>query len=340
MLAAARGVARAARPRRARLRGSDGLHRARRRAGCGRSRAAARRELQIRDGFLLVTLVWTVLPAFATLPLLIYLPGLSFTEAYFEAMSGLTATGGDGALGPGHAAAFAQLWRALLQLAGRHGRHRARGGGAAAARRRRPPGVQGRDPRADEGAPSSRRASRETAKGLWLVYVAAHRVVRHLLCAGRHELDRRADARLHDRGPRRLLHARRELRALELARRSRLVAHRLHAVAAINFATHFLAWRRHQPAALRAPIRRRRAFLGVVCAGVLLVAAYLLLRGVYAECRHRRCATRPSTSCRWRPPPAMRPPTMQPGRIFAPLLMLFLCSFVQLLASPPAAASR
>ncbi|MGH6912459.1 MAG: TrkH family potassium uptake protein, partial [Geminicoccales bacterium] len=43
-----------------------------------------RRELHTRDGFLFVTLVWTVLPAFATLPLLIYLPGLSFTEAYFE----------------------------------------------------------------------------------------------------------------------------------------------------------------------------------------------------------------------------------------------------------------
>ena len=47
-----------------------------------------RRELQVRDGFLLVALVWTVIPAFATLPLLIYFPGLSFTDAYFETMSG------------------------------------------------------------------------------------------------------------------------------------------------------------------------------------------------------------------------------------------------------------
>jgi len=53
-----------------------------------------RRELQVRDGFLLVTLVWTVLPAFATLPLLLQLPDLSITDAYFEAMSGLTASGG------------------------------------------------------------------------------------------------------------------------------------------------------------------------------------------------------------------------------------------------------
>ena len=35
-----------------------------------------RRDLQARDGFLFVTLVWTVLPAFATLPLLLQLPDL------------------------------------------------------------------------------------------------------------------------------------------------------------------------------------------------------------------------------------------------------------------------
>ena len=46
-----------------------------------------KRELQPRDGFLLVFLVWTILPAFATLPLLLHLPGLSFTDAYFETVS-------------------------------------------------------------------------------------------------------------------------------------------------------------------------------------------------------------------------------------------------------------
>ena len=52
-----------------------------------------KRELQPRDGFLLVFLVWTILPAFATLPLLFHLPGLSFTDAYFETVSGITTTG-------------------------------------------------------------------------------------------------------------------------------------------------------------------------------------------------------------------------------------------------------
>ncbi|MGA9393899.1 MAG: potassium transporter TrkG [Azonexus sp.] len=51
-----------------------------------------KRELNIRDGFLMVVLVWTVLPAFAAVPLMVHL-GISHTDAYFEAMSGLTTTG-------------------------------------------------------------------------------------------------------------------------------------------------------------------------------------------------------------------------------------------------------
>src|SRR5512139_2195510 len=40
-----------------------------------------RRELQPRDGFLLVGLTWALLPAFGALPLLLALPGLSVTDA-------------------------------------------------------------------------------------------------------------------------------------------------------------------------------------------------------------------------------------------------------------------
>ncbi|MGH8672675.1 MAG: TrkH family potassium uptake protein, partial [Burkholderiales bacterium] len=50
-------------------------------------------ELKVRDGFLLAATIWAVLPAFAGLPLLFLLPGLNFTDAYFEAVSGLTTTG-------------------------------------------------------------------------------------------------------------------------------------------------------------------------------------------------------------------------------------------------------
>ncbi len=51
------------------------------------------RELKAKDGFLLVLLAWSGMAAIAALPLLGYLPGLSFTDAYFEAMSGLSTTG-------------------------------------------------------------------------------------------------------------------------------------------------------------------------------------------------------------------------------------------------------
>lgn len=66
-------------------------------AGCGIVLAGAtlrfRRALKARDGFLLLTLGWLLLPAAAALPLLLALPDLSFTGAFFEAMSGLTTTG-------------------------------------------------------------------------------------------------------------------------------------------------------------------------------------------------------------------------------------------------------
>ena len=52
----------------------------------------SKRDLRIRDGFLMVALVWTVLPAFAAVPLIAQLD-LSFTDAYFETVSGLTTTG-------------------------------------------------------------------------------------------------------------------------------------------------------------------------------------------------------------------------------------------------------
>ena len=52
-----------------------------------------RTELKARDGYLLVTLTWLTLAAVATVPLLLSIPGLSFTRAFFETMSGLSTTG-------------------------------------------------------------------------------------------------------------------------------------------------------------------------------------------------------------------------------------------------------
>jgi Trk-type K+ transport system membrane component len=52
-----------------------------------------RNELQLHDGFILVALTWIVLPGIGSLPLWLAIPGPSFTDAYFEAMSGFTTTG-------------------------------------------------------------------------------------------------------------------------------------------------------------------------------------------------------------------------------------------------------
>ncbi|MCF0252777.1 MAG: TrkH family potassium uptake protein [Duodenibacillus sp.] len=51
-----------------------------------------KRELVPRDGFLLTTLIWVAVPFFAAVPMYICVPGLSFTHAMFEAMSGVTTT--------------------------------------------------------------------------------------------------------------------------------------------------------------------------------------------------------------------------------------------------------
>ncbi|HYN58526.1 MAG TPA: potassium transporter TrkG [Rubrivivax sp.] len=77
-----------------------------------------RRELQPRDGFLLVSMTWLVLPAFAALPLMLALPGLSFTDAYFEAMSGLTTTGATVLTGLDAMPLSVNVWRCFLVLVG------------------------------------------------------------------------------------------------------------------------------------------------------------------------------------------------------------------------------
>jgi trk system potassium uptake protein len=54
----------------------------------------SRKELRTRDGFLIVTLFWTVLGTFGALPFLFsYDLPLSITDAIFESISGLTTTG-------------------------------------------------------------------------------------------------------------------------------------------------------------------------------------------------------------------------------------------------------
>jgi trk system potassium uptake protein TrkH len=81
-----------------------------------------RRELHARDAFLLVSMVWLGLPAFATLPLMLHFgaagPPLSFTDAYFETVSGLTTTGSTVLTGLDSLPVSINFWRCLLQWIG------------------------------------------------------------------------------------------------------------------------------------------------------------------------------------------------------------------------------
>ena len=129
-----------------------------------------REELKVRDGFLLVVLVWAGLPAFATVPLLVYFwPRLSFTDAYFEAVSGLTTTGATVLEGLDALPYSINLWRAELVWLG--------GMGLIVLAVAILPllGVGGRQIFKAE-APGPMKDAKltprmaETAKGLWLVY--------------------------------------------------------------------------------------------------------------------------------------------------------------------------
>lgn len=78
-----------------------------------------KRELKIRDGVLLVALTWTLIPLVASLPLLLHFGGkLSFTDAYFEMASALTTTGATVFTGLDALPPSINLWRHLVQWFG------------------------------------------------------------------------------------------------------------------------------------------------------------------------------------------------------------------------------
>jgi trk system potassium uptake protein len=283
-----------------------------------------RRELQVRDGFLLVALVWTVLPAFATLPLILSIEGLSFTEAYFEAVSGLTASGATVLEGLDELAPSVNIWRGLMIWLG--------GMGVIVLAVAILPllGVGGSQLfKAETPTPmkDTKLTPRiaETAKGLWLVYVGFTLacVIAYWL-AGMNELDALMHGfttmglggfSTHDAS-----YAYWDSPAIEA------VAIAFMIVAAINFATHFLTWRRFS---LR-PYRRdpeAKAMILVLALTVLLIAGYLVLTGVYEDF---------TTALRFSAFNVVSIATTTgyantdygQWPIFAPLLMLFLSSFV------------
>ena len=75
-------------------------------------------QLTVRQAFVLTTVSWIVVAAFAALPFAFSDLNLSYTDAYFEAMSGLTTTGSTVISGLDNAPPGILLWRALLQWLG------------------------------------------------------------------------------------------------------------------------------------------------------------------------------------------------------------------------------
>ena len=239
-----------------------------------------RRELQPRDGFLLVALVYTVLPAFATLPLLFYLPELSVTDAYFEAVSGLTASGGTVLSGLDALPPSINIWRTFLIWLGGMGVIVLAvailpllGVGGSQLYKAETPGPM-------KDTKLTPRIA-ETAKGLWLVYfmitvacLLAYRI------AGMNWLDAMMHAfttmglggfSSHDAS-----YAYWNSPAIEA------VAIYFMLLAGINFGTHFLAWRRWSfgPYA-RDP--EAWLYLLVVLGSVLGIAYFLLANQVYSS---------------------------------------------------------
>ncbi|AFL74479.1 TrkH family potassium uptake protein [Thiocystis violascens] len=74
-------------------------------------------ELKARDGFILVALAWTLTAAIATVPLILH-EQLSFTDAFFETMSGMTTTGATVMVGLDTVAPTINLWRHELNWLG------------------------------------------------------------------------------------------------------------------------------------------------------------------------------------------------------------------------------
>ncbi|MCF6215517.1 MAG: TrkH family potassium uptake protein [Emcibacter sp.] len=75
-------------------------------------------ELSIQQAFILTVSTWVIIPTFGALPFVFSDLSLSYTDAFFEAMSGLSTTGSTVITGLDGAPPGILLWRALLQWFG------------------------------------------------------------------------------------------------------------------------------------------------------------------------------------------------------------------------------
>ncbi|WP_066332649.1 TrkH family potassium uptake protein [Azohydromonas lata] len=283
----------------------------------------SRRELQPRDGFLLVSLVWTVLPVFGALPLLFHIEGLSFTDAYFEAASGLTTTGATVLTGLERLPLSINVWRCLMVFIGGMGILVLAvailpllGVGGSQLFKAETPG-----PMKDQKL-TPRIA--ETARGLWTIYF-----VMALACFLAYRLAGMswADAFMHmcttvSLGGFAAYDA--SFGAFD-SPAIELVATVFMLLAGINFALYFVAWRRRSLRGLWRDLEAR-VYLALLAAAVAGLTLYLMAHRVYPDLgqtlRHTAfhvvsIATTTGFATR---DYAQWPP-------FAPLLLLFLSCF-------------
>lgn len=282
-----------------------------------------RRELLPRDGFLLVTLTWTLLPAFGALPLLLAIPGLSFTDAYFEAMSGLTTTGATVLTGLERLPLSVNVWRCFMVLVG--------GMGIIVLVVAILPllGVGGAQLFKSEAAGPIKDQKltpriAETARGLWTVYFVAS-----LACFGAYRAAGMgwADAFMHMCSTMGLggfaaydaSFGAFQSPAIEA------VAVCFMTLAGINFALYFIAWRKRSLRLIWRDIEARTYFL-LMAAAVVVVAIYLQVHAVYPSFGESlRHAAFNVVSIATTTGYATVDYAQWP--IFAPVFMLFLCSF-------------
>jgi trk system potassium uptake protein TrkH len=77
-----------------------------------------RTELKPRDGYLLVSLSWMAVTVIAAVPMMLAEPRLSFTDAFFESMSGLSTTGSTVITGLDTLPHAINMWRCALHWLG------------------------------------------------------------------------------------------------------------------------------------------------------------------------------------------------------------------------------
>lgn len=79
---------------------------------------AVERSLSLKEAFLLTTLSWVFMSAFAALPLYMADLNIDYSEAYFEAISGFTTTGSTVLSGLDEMSHGVLIWRSMMQWIG------------------------------------------------------------------------------------------------------------------------------------------------------------------------------------------------------------------------------